>query len=320
MQGLTPLTYNVICDSDFIRNTFEWGLLIEIIFVAFLISIVAIYSKAWSIGGSGITITIPWIVSFNVILIIGGVIAAFSLYAVNVAVEVLSWFFGIFGVGLCFNELIFLLKLDVLRVGFKVKGKEVRVMDGISLLVGLGVCLGWWFSNNNWIVNDVVALCMTVAFIKVLKFTSLKMAIISFASTITVEMVFVILINFVIEVSYNNIILNEFNNPFELQVPTINAVYNQKCAWLPITSIVYPGMLMSYMRRFDTSRNTNVYLITCIVLFLVGSLLWMFVSVVSPHSWPFGLIAEPSMLGLVAFFAWKRKEIRTLWEGKFYDE
>ena len=46
----------------------------------------------------------------------------------------------------------------------------------------------------------------------------------------------------------------------------------------------------------------------------------MFVSIASADSWPFGLIAEPANLALVAFFAWKRKEIRTLWTGKFYDE
>lgn len=120
-------------------------------------------------------------------------------------------------------------------------------------------------------------------------------------------MVFVIIIQFVIKVSYNNIILNEFNNPFELQAPTINPVFNQKCAWLPVTAVLYPGALMSYMRRFDTSRSTNVYLITCVVLFFCGSILWMFISIFSPHSWPFGLVAEPAMIGLVSFFAWKRK-------------
>ena len=88
--------------------------------------VVAIYSKAWSLGGNGITVGIPFIIGFNVLLIIGGTVAAFSLEVVNVAVEVLSWIFGILGVGLCFNEIIFLLKLDFLRIGIKIKKKVVR--------------------------------------------------------------------------------------------------------------------------------------------------------------------------------------------------
>ena len=64
---------------------------------------------------------------------------------------------------------------------------------------------------------------------------------------------------------------------------------------------------MSYMRRFDTSRNTKVYIITCVTVFLVGSLIWMAISVATSQSLPFGLIAQPAALGLISFFAWKRK-------------
>jgi hypothetical protein len=77
---------------------------------------------------------------------------------------------------------------------------------------------------------------------------------------------------------------------------------------------------MSYMRRFDTSRNTKVYIITCVCVFILGSIVWLVISIFSKDSWPFGLIAEPAAIGLISFFAWKRKEIRTIWTGKFYDE
>lgn len=59
---------------------------------------------------------------------------------------------------------------------------------------------------------------------------------------------------------------------------------------------------------------------TCVSVFALGSVIWMFISIASQDSWPFGLIAEPATLGFISFFAWKRKEIRTLWTGKFYDE
>lgn len=77
---------------------------------------------------------------------------------------------------------------------------------------------------------------------------------------------------------------------------------------------------MSYMRRFDTTRSTNVYIITCLCLFLAGSLLWMFMSIWTGEAWPYGLIAEPATLLLISFFAWKRKEIKIIWWGKFIDE
>jgi hypothetical protein len=60
---------------------------------------------------------------------------------------------------------------------------------------------------------------------------------------------------------------------------------------MPITSIVFPGVLLSYLRRFDTSRNTRVYLITATVNFLVGGIAWVFVNIPSPVTFPFGLIS-----------------------------
>ncbi len=64
---------------------------------------------------------------------------------------------------------------------------------------------------------------------------------------------------------------------------------------------------MSYMRRFDDSRNTKIYFITCISMFFVGSLVWLAMSIATEESFPFGLVAEPATLGFVALFAWKRK-------------
>ena len=91
-----------------------------------------------------------------------------------------------------------------------------------------------------------------------------------------------------------------------MQIPTINAVYLQKCAWLPFTSVVFPGMMFSYLRRFDSSRGTNLYLITVTVTFIVGGLAWMFISVASPVEFPFGLVSEPCLLGLIVIFAYRR--------------
>ena len=90
-------------------------------------------------------------------------------------------------------------------------------------------------------------------------------------------------------------------------MPTINAVYNQKCAWLPFTAIIYPGMLFSYLRRFDASRSTRLYLIIGCVTFFIGGISWMFLSIASPVTLPFGFISEPCMFGLVCMFAYRRR-------------
>lgn len=54
-------------------------------------------------------------------------------------------------------------------------------------------------------------------------------------------------------------------------------------------------------------------------MFFIGSVVWMVLSVVSPVKLPFGIIAEFAMILMVVVFAYNRKEIKILWNGKFYD-
>ena len=188
-------------------------------------------------------------------------------------------------------------------------------------MVGVGVCCAWWFTNKNFLLNDLIFTCFVVGGIKILKFTSFKISIISFVVNITVQIIFIAALTINNDnSSYSTVVLNDLNNPLIIQLPTINAVYGQKCSWIQITSILFPGILLSYMRRFDSSRNAKVYMITSLLIFFFGSLLWMILSVFSPVALPFGVIAEPLILLLIPFFAWKRKEIKTLWTGNFYDE
>lgn len=59
-------------------------------------------------------------------------------------------------------------------------------MHLISLFVAVAVCLMWWFFHKNWIINDVISVCIIVAAIKVLKFTNLKDIFLCFGITIAV--------------------------------------------------------------------------------------------------------------------------------------
>lgn len=223
-------------------------------------------------------------------------------------VNVISWIFGIGSVWLCTNEILFLIQIKSLKHPITVyKTFVIRFIDIISFIISLCINIGWWFSYKNWIINDVVSICLIIASIKIFKFISLKQAVICFSITIAVQLIYVLIFAILLAKSYNNIILNYINSPFQLQFPTINPIYNQKCSWLPVTAIIYPGAVMSYMRRFDTSKTTNVYIITCMFVFFIGSIVWMAMTFGTYLPWPYGLFVNPATFGIVSFFAWKRK-------------
>lgn len=62
-------------------------------------------------------------------------------------------------------------------------------MDIIGGVIGFSLCFGWWFSGKNWILNDIIALCITVTLIKAFKFVSFK---IGFVSYVLLNLVFIL--------------------------------------------------------------------------------------------------------------------------------
>jgi hypothetical protein len=100
----------------------------------------------------------------------------------------------------------------------------------------------------------------------------------------------------------------------------LTSAFGTRCTFVSITTIAFPGLLVSYLRRFDQSRSTRIYLFTAIGTYFLGSVLWWLTSTFSYYPLPFDAFCEPIMMIAFTLFAFKRKELRTLWEGKFFDE
>lgn len=101
----------------------------------------------------------------------------------------------------------------------------------------------------NWISSDIIGVCTIIAFIKCFKFTSMQMATLMLSTILALEVIIALIIYFVLHQSYNNLLLNQFNNPMFLQIPTINQELDQRCAWIPVTEVIFPGIFLSYLRR-----------------------------------------------------------------------
>ena len=70
--------------------------------------------------------------------------------------------------------------------------------------------------------------------------------------------------------------------------------------------MLFPGLLLSYLRRFDLSRSTNLYFIIGLVSYYCGSLLWILVDMETVHALPFAIISEPITILIICGMAFKR--------------
>lgn len=84
----------------------------------------------------------------------------------------------------------------------------------MSLLIGVGVAIGYYFSAKNWIINDILCVSIMVAAIKIMKYTNLKISLFALVVGLVVQMIIVEYIHFVKGTSYNDLILNNYNFPF----------------------------------------------------------------------------------------------------------
>ncbi len=127
------------------------------------------------------------LILFWLLVLAVALIGYFTNGIVEYILEVVTYIMGIFGMWVCANEALFLLKLRFLEKGVSVKDKfEIRVIDILSLFISVGIAVGYGFSGKNWILNDVLCLCLVIASIKIFKFTNLKIALVGLICTLAI--------------------------------------------------------------------------------------------------------------------------------------
>jgi hypothetical protein len=169
------------------------------------------------------------------------------------------------------------------------------------------------------VLSDIIGICIIVSIIKVFKFISLKIAVVSYIIVVSIFILGVILPEVLLGKASSAFFI-AINNPFQFQIPSITPTYNLNCSWVAITSISFPGLLVAYLHRFDKSRATNIYLLSTIVAYFLGAILWNVVNAFSRYPIPFDGVCEPFMIVSLVLMAFNRKELRTIWDGTFHDE
>lgn len=179
-------------------------------------------------------------------------------------------------------------------------------MDTIGLIIGLILVLAWYLDNKNWVLSDILYTIIFLTIIKLIKFGSLKMAFIAYLFAAILNVIFIFVSQYAFNYYFNNVILTIFNNPLFMLCPCINFIPNEKCSWFFIISMVYPGILLCYLKRFDYNNSTKLYSVVFIIVFIIFSALWLVISKFTPVIIPFDLINIPVCIFALCMFANRR--------------
>ena len=132
------------------------------------------YCKAWSYSGYGYKLTNKVIILFNFLLFLAVVFGYLFPHVLAVVAQVIGSVLGAAGVTVCASESIWLFHSKKLT---KPLFKKIRIIDIISILVGLSFIPLYWLLNGNWLINDIMAVCSIVALMKLVKVQSLSQSI-----------------------------------------------------------------------------------------------------------------------------------------------
>lgn len=147
------------------------------------ITVSSMYSRAWSYKNIGINISKTFITVFNIIVIVASILAYYLPSVTALILKIVGSVAGTLGVMVCVSETLWLIKsrkLNEARFG------PIRFLDIISFFTGAIVVLVYWVTNGMWIVNDMLAVCMIVAGIKIFKIRSLSNGIFMLVSLLLI--------------------------------------------------------------------------------------------------------------------------------------
>ena len=218
ISGLPRFSYMVNCNPSIKYKPFEWGLLLIIILSVFVVTITSIYSRAASFQGFYIRISYPIIIALNLILLVCGILVYINWSFFSPMLNIKGSILGSIGVYIAVNELLWLFNTKINNIYV---WRKIRLLDIISLSVAILLLIIYWATGSSWVVSDIMAICLIVACIKFFRIDSLKMGTIFLFSVILLEIVAGLIVHYILRVSYNNFIINEYNSPFFMQLPSI---------------------------------------------------------------------------------------------------
>ena len=193
-------------------------------------------------------------------------------------------------------------------------------MEVVSVVLSIGAALGWLLSGKNWLISNIISACILISMVKVFKFVTFKMALLAYSLLLLIHIGTTLLIALYYRDGFSNHFIDVLDSPFQFQIPFVEPTFHRNCTWMPLTAIIVPALLLHYLKRFDSSRVTHIYFFISTLAYLVGCILWWIASTFSKYPLPFNAFCEPVMMLTFTAFSFKRKELRTLWEGTFFDE
>ncbi|MEE6503164.1 hypothetical protein FKM82_004759 [Ascaphus truei] len=251
----------------------------------------------------------------------------------------------------CLSALIQNLSCGRCRVSCCNKSAEVRLLFLAGFCIAVSVIWAVYRNEDRWvwILQDILGIAFCLNFIKTLRMPNFKACVILLGLLLLYDVFFVFITPFftkngesiMVEVAAGPSGSGEKSGESLVEVPAESHATQEKLpvvirvprleysaltlcgmpfSLLGFGDIIVPGLLVAYCRRFDVrTSSSSIYYISCTIAYAVGMVLTFVVLTLMKMGQPALLYLVPCTLITSSVIAWKRKEIKSFWNGGGYE-
>jgi len=213
--------------------------------------------------------------------------------------------------------------------GFTVPKIGFIPISGIVLfLYSVGVVLLWIFTGH-WFVVDGIAWCMGITQMCILRLPNLKISTLLLVPFLIYDVFWVFISPLLFHGTSIMVSVAVRLPPFPLLLKVPHFANPGDFSGLGLGDIVLPGFFVVFLYSFDEHlqkrdfydssnwRNSYVsYFTLSLIEYTVGYILTITVGTLMEAGQPALLYLVPCILGTTAYVAWRRGELRLMWEGQ----
>jgi hypothetical protein len=183
----------------------------------------------------------------------------------------------------------------------------------VCLLIGIFFLLIWLYTQN-WLVNNIISIAISIVFIRIFKFTSFKFILIIYILAIAYECIWIK--NYSQYSGENSKLTNLASGlPVKILCPELTSSPFNACNSLPIADIILPGILLLYSKKYDENKYGSVLFNVGVVGLglglIINIIVYYYISLPTPSFFYTG----PIMLLLTLLIAYNKEQLFDFMEG-----
>jgi hypothetical protein len=141
----------------------------------------------------------------------------------------------------------------------------VLVFDILSFILA-GCLVGSYLLTKNWILNNLIALCLVYMFLQGISIPKLKIGALLFVVFMIYDIFWVFVSDYIFTKSVMVTVATSVDLPIKLCMPHLGALPLKHCSIIGLGDLIFPGLVMSYASNYGLKKSPSSYYVASIIL------------------------------------------------------